>query len=321
LSSETGPVRTDSADRNASAGLRLQRPEVVWYRGALTPWDEATLHVGSEAAVRGLNVFEGLKAYWQPDDRLAFVLLRRHFDRLHRSARLLHIPWEATYEEFEHAVFEISRALRERENDLYVRATLFVIEGHYGSGTVSDLVLTAYQQPVASPEPISVGVSTWRRADDVMMPPRIKTGTNYQVARLARIEGRDRGYADMLLLNSAGRVAESTGACLLLVRDGTLMTPPTWEGALESITLDALFELCASLGVAAERRPIDRTELFIADELGLTGSLAEVTPIVSVDERRLPAQRPVLDALQAAYRAAVTGRAAHPAVELTSIPD
>lgn len=321
MSSDTGPVTTDSVDKNASAGLRLQRPEVVWYRGALTPWDEATLHVGSEAAVRGLNVFEGLKAYWQPDDRLAFVLLRRHFDRLHRSARLLHIPWEATYEEFEHAVFEISRALRERENDLYVRATLFVVEGHYGFGTVSDLVLTAYQQSVASPEPISVGVSTWRRADDVMMPPRIKTGTNYQVARLARIEGRDRGYADMLLLNSAGRVAESTGACLLLVRDGTLMTPPTWEGALESITLDALFELCASLGIPAERRPIDRTELFIADELGLTGSLAEVTPILSVDERPLPPQRPVLDALAAAYRAAVTGRAPHPAVELTSIPD
>ena len=319
--SNTGPGRTESVDKNASAELRLQRPEVVWYRGALTPWDDATLHVGSEAAVRGLNVFEGLKAYWQPDDRLAFVLLRRHFERLHRSARLLHIPWEASYEDFEHAVFEISRALRERANDLYVRATLFVVEGHYGHGTVSDLVLTAYQQSVDPPEPISVGVSTWRRADDVMMPPRIKTGTNYQVARLARIEGRDRGYADMLLLNSAGRVAESTGACLLLVRDGRLITPPTWEGALESITLDALLAMCDSLGIPAERRPIDRTELFIADELGLTGSLAEVTPVVSVDERPLPRERPVLDALAAAYRAAVAGHAPHPAIELTSIPD
>ena len=270
--------------------------------------------------VRGLNVFEGLKAYWQPSDELAFVLLRRHFERLHRSAALLHIPWEATYEEFEHAVFEISRALRERENDLYVRATLFVVEGHYGQGTVSDLVLTAYQQPKDPPEPIHVGVSTWRRADDVMMPPRIKTGTNYQVARLARIEGRGRDFGDMLLLNSAGRLAEATGACVLAVRDGAVATPPTWEGALESITLDVVSELCASLEIPFERRPIDRTELYIADEVGVTGTLVEISPILSIDERPLPAERPVLDALAAAYRDAVTGKAPHPAVELTAVP-
>ena len=317
---DTEPMESEAPDNHPSAGLRLQRPELVWYQNALRPWDEATLHVGSEAAVRGLNVFEGLKAYWQPDDELAFVLLRRHFERLHRSARLLHIPWQATYEEFESAVFEITRALCERENDLYVRATLFVVEGHYGEGTVSDLVLTAYQQSPAPPEPIHVGVSTWRRADDDMMPPRIKTGSNYQVARLARIEGRSRGFADMLLLNSAGRVAESTGACVLVVRDGTLITPPSWEGAMESITADALAGLCATLEIPFERRPIERTELYIADELALTGTLTEITPILSVDERPLPADSPVLTLLAETYRAAVAGKRPQEPVEMTTVP-
>jgi branched-chain amino acid aminotransferase len=317
---QTEKLDTEARDSHPSAGLRLQRPDLVWYRNALTPWEDATLHIGSEAAVRGLNVFEGLKAYWQPDGDLAFVCLRRHFERLHRSARLLYIPYEHTYEEFESAVFAISRALAEKENDLYVRATLFVVEGHYGHGTVSDLVLTAYQMPKTRPAPIDVGVSTWRRADDTMMPPRIKTGPNYQVARLARIEGRSRGFDDMILLNSAGRVAESTGACVLLVSNGTVITPPTWEGAMVGITADALAGICATLGIPFEQRPIERTELYLADELALTGTLTEVTRIASVDERALPVETPVLTALSDAYVAAVTGTEPHPSVELAHLP-
>src|SRR5439155_11040843 len=125
------------------------------------------------------------------------------------------------------------RAELRHENDLYVRATLFVIEGHYGEGTVSDLVLTAYQQGKEAPKPIEVGTSTWRRSPDVSMPARIKTSTNYQIARLALIEGRRRGYEDMVLLNHSGRVAEGIGACVLLVRNGRLCSPPPSEGALE----------------------------------------------------------------------------------------
>ena len=104
-------------------------------------------------------------------------------------------------------------------------------------------MLTGYQQEKEPPPPITMGVSTWRRAPDVAMPPRIKTGVNYQVARLARIEGRSRGYEDMILLNEYGRVAESTAACVLMVRDGRVCTPPASEGAMESITADVLAEI------------------------------------------------------------------------------
>ena len=175
---------------------------------------------------------------------------------------------------------------REDENDLYVRATLFVVEGHYGQDTVSDLVLTAYQMPKAPAETDprrGEHVASRRRHDDAA---RIKTGPNYQVARLARIEGRSRGFDDMLLMNSSGRMAESTGACLLMVSNGTIVTPPTWEGAMVGITADALAGICATLGIPFEQRPIERTELYIAGRARADRTLTEITSILSVDERR-----------------------------------
>ena len=114
-----------------------------------------------------------------------------------------------------------------------MRTTLFAIDGHWGEWTVSDLIVTAYHQDKQVPSPICIGTSTWQRSSDVSLPARIKTGTNYQVARLARIEGRARGCQEMVLLNQWGRVAEATGSCVLMVREGTIYSPPPTEGALE----------------------------------------------------------------------------------------
>jgi len=300
--------------------LQLQRPEHVFFDGQVRPWEEAVLHVSTEAVVRGLNVFEGLKGHWQENGDFGWRTLERHYERMRRSARLLHIPVEFDYDAFRDACFAITAAELRPESDLYVRATLFVVEGHYGEGTVSDLVLTAYQQPQKAPQPIDVGTSTWRRSPDLSMPARIKTSTNYQIARLALLEGRGRGYDDMILLNQSGRVAEGIGACILLVRDGRVCSPPPSEGALESITLTIVAELAASLGIPFERRPIDRSELYIADELGLTGTLAEVTMISSIDDLQLSTDRPVLSALERRYRNALLGIDPHPAVEFAFVP-
>src|SRR5262249_3490028 len=151
------------------------------------------------------------------------------------------------------------RELYEPQRNMWIRATLYVVEGHWGEGTVADLVLTAYHQPKGQPEPVAAGISTWQRAADNALPSRIKPRSNYQVARLAKIEGRARGYSEMILLNQWGRVAESVGSCLLLARDGKVATPPPWEGALESITIDIVEQLCAESGIPFERRPIERT--------------------------------------------------------------
>jgi branched-chain amino acid aminotransferase len=300
--------------------LGLQRPKWVYFAGEVRPWEDATLHVSCEAVTRGLNVYEGLKGYWDADQReFGIVELPRHYARLVRSARLLHIPVPVNYEEFSTACAKLVRALYEREKDMWVRATLYVVEGHWGEGTVADLVLTAYHTTKLPPAPVAVGVSTWQRATDINVPPRIKTSTNYQVARLARIEGRGRGFPDMILLNQYGRVAEATGACVLLVRDGCVVTPPAYEGRLESITLEIVRRICQSLSIPFIERPVDRTELHIADELRLVGTLAELTPVNRVDDYELPSNCPVTEDIAATFWKAVRGVAPHPAVELTYV--
>jgi branched-chain amino acid aminotransferase len=299
--------------------MKLQKPEYVHMNGRLRLWDEATLHVGCEAAIRGLNVFEGVKAYRQPDGSLAIVMLRRHYERLQRSARLLHIPFEHTYEEFIRSLSELARVLVQPDKEMWFRTTLFVTQGHWGEDTAAELVITAYQAETALPQPINLGMSTWRRSPDVSLPARIKTGTNYQVARLARIEGRALGCEDMVLLNQSGRVAEATGSCILMVREGRVYTPPATEGALESITLQAVEALAHTQGIPFERRPIDRTELLVADELAICGTLAEVVPVKKIEGRPLPADSPILKALQTGYFQAVRGIAPHPDIEMTKV--
>ena len=300
--------------------LGLQQPKWVYFQGDVRPWEEATLHISCEAVTRGLNVYEGLKGYWQEGETaFGIVELRRHYERLTRSARLLHIPVPVTYGEFREACAKLVRLLYERDKDMWVRAALYVVEGHWGEGTVADLVLTAYHQPKQPPTPVSVGVSTWRRSSDVSLPPRIKTSANYQVARLARIEGRERGCAEMILLNQYGRVAEATGACVVLVREGSVITPPASEGRLESITLEIVRRICDSLAVPFVERPVDRTELLVADEIRLVGTLAELTPVAQLDTYKLPPTSPLTDRIAKTFWNAVRGVAPHPAVELTYI--
>ena len=299
--------------------MKLQRPELAYIGGRLRLWDDATLHIGCEAVTRGLSVFEGVRGYRQPDGSLALVMLRQHYERLRRSARLLHIPWDASFEAYQRAIDDLAAALLQPGREMWFRTTLYVTEGHWGEGTTADLVITGYQADVSDPEPIALGVSTWRRSPDISLPARVKTGTNYQVARLARIEGRASGCDDMVLLNESGRVAEATGASILMVRAGRVFTPPATEGALESITVDVIEALAQSHAVDFVRRPIDRTELLIADELAVCGTLAEIALVKSIEGMPLCTESALLRRLQTWYREAVRGIRAHPFVEMTML--
>jgi len=285
--------------------------------GKLRSWDEATLHVGCEAVTRGLNVFEGIKGYWQPDGRFGVIKLRQHYERLRRSARLLHIPFEQTYDEYVKAIHDLLGTLLETDRDMWARTTLYVTEGYWGENTLADLVVTAYHQDKQIPDLINLGVSTWQRSADISLPARIKTSTNYQVGRLARIEGRARDCQDMVLLNQWGRVSEATGSCILMVREGIIYTPPATEGALESITVDIVEALAHSMGIKFIRRPVDRTELLVADEIAICGTLAEVTLVKSIEGLPLHKEPSILKALQNRYFQSVRGIEPHPFVELS----
>jgi branched-chain amino acid aminotransferase len=299
--------------------LQLQKPKWVFFGGKIRPSEEAVFHISSEAVVRGLNVFEGLKGAWQADGSFGILAVERHWRRLQRSAKLLHIPFEMSLDEFDEACHSLVQTLYEPERNMWVRATLYVTEGHWGVGTKSDLVLTAYHYSKGLPDPVKTGVSTWQRATDVTLPYRIKTSTNYQVARLAKIEGRDRGYDEMVLLNQHGRVAETIGSAVAIVRDGQVMTPPSWEGAFESITIDIVESLCATMGIPFARRPIDRTELIIAEEMASVSTLNDVTVISSLDGHDF-GEAPILKALGQRYLRALTGEEPHPSIEISCRP-
>ncbi len=297
----------------------LQNPEWAYYDGAIRPYADAKFHIASEAVVRGLNVFEGLKGFWQPDGGFGLLALERHWSRLARSARLLHIPFETSLSQWIDANHAIVQALYEPERQMWMRATLYVTDGHWGENTKSDLVITAYHRPKGAPPPMHTGVSTWQRASDLSLPCRIKTGANYNVARLAKIEGRERGYPEMVLLNQHGRVAEFVGSALLMVRGGKIYTPPAWEGAFESLTVDILEAIAADMGIPFIRRPIDRTELYIADEIAAVGTMNDVTSIASIDGNVLPGQI-LIKALSDRYLDACEGRNPCPAVDLSIRP-
>lgn len=294
----------------------LQKPKFIYSRGAVRPWDEAVLHVACEGVQRGMNVFEGLKGFWRQDGRFGLLAMPRHYARLKRSAALMHMPFDMSFDAFDAACHDITACQREAGRNMWIRATLYLTEGQWGQGDKTDLVLAAYHYPMGPPARMATGVSTWRRASDNAVPARIKSSFNYLAARFAKIEGRTRGYAEMILLNGAGRVAEFIGSGLLMVRDGVVHAPPPSEGGIESITVDIVRDLCADIGVPFSMRPIERTELIVADEIAAVGTLNDLTIVKSVDERPM-GPSPILDAVLDRYLTACEGAKPHAAVDLT----
>lgn len=263
---------------------QLQSPPWALFNGELVRYEDVRIHISAEALTRALSVFEGMKGYWNNSgDVFAVRSPRRHYDRLCRSAALFHIPVSFTYEEFLAGLATLAEQLLVPDRDLWFRPTLYVTRGHWGEGTAANLVVTGFTQQKHDPDPMRLGVSTWRRAADVALPARVKSSANYVSARLARIEVHRLGYDDAVLLNEAGRIAEVTGACILIADRRGIACPPTSEGCLDSITVDALERIALDLGLPFERRPIERTELLAANECGIAGTISELTLVEEVD--------------------------------------
>lgn len=269
-------------------------PPYAWLDGAVVPWERCVLHARSAGAFWGANVFEGIRAYWDAADRqLRVFRLADHVRRLHRSMKCVRMDLEYSDADIRAAVMDLLRANDFRE-DVHVTVVAYFA---LSAATLDPIHQTseAGMHITAVPMPrrdsfehgVAARVSSWRRISDESMPPRIKTGANYHNSRLAQHEAARDGYDTALILNQRGTVAEAPGACLAMVRDGRLVTPPGTSGVLEGITLDTLEKLArAELGITMEHREIDRTELYLADEAFLAGTVVEVLPVVSLD--RLP---------------------------------
>lgn len=266
----------------------LPKPEYIWFNGAVRPWQDATVHVWSEVVLRAASVFEGLRGYWhQGESRHYLVHLDAHVQRMAESARVVRFPRVITVAEVRKAISETISALGYQE-DIYLRPTLYLERGRYSiGGAVEDCGFFMPIFPAPREQTIGTGitcqVSSWRHADDNSAPPRVKAAANYYNLRLARMEATMNGYGEAILLNTAGRVAETGGASVFLVRGGQVITPHLASSILESITRRCLIELLTEAGLNTTERAVERTELYLADELFLTGTLCEVTPVIGVD--------------------------------------
>lgn len=266
-------------------------PKVLWYNGAITPWEEATVHVSEMGWSTIGAVFEGIRGYWNDDQGELYIFrLREHMERLQRSMKLVHLNLDYSLDTLIEATTELGR-LNECHQDTYFFPLAYTADSYFTR--YDSMEVKTALQILTRPMPSHLGsghgmhakVSSWRRISEDVMPPRVKNISNYRNGQLARQEVAQDGYDTAIILNHQGKVSEAPGACVMFVRDGKLITPDLTSGILESITRDALIVLAREvLGIPVEERVVDRTELYVADEVFLCGTAAEISPIVSVDK-------------------------------------
>lgn len=259
---------------------------LIWMNGTIIPYSEAKIHVLTPAAKYGATIFEGLCGYWSiQQDEIYIFRLYEHLERLDESRRIMRIAPPTLGESFADIVLDTVHA-NGYAQDVHIRLSVWVDgDGAMDQNDPVGVMCAVIPRPERSLQSRAskAAISSWRRIDDMSMPPRVKCAANYNNGRLAQMQAKADGYDEALLLDSTGKVTEGTGACLFMIRNGVAVTPPATNGILESITRSTLLFLIKELEFPVEVRPIDRTELYVAQELFLCGSGYEITPIIEVD--------------------------------------
>ena len=287
----------------------------VWHNGRLRPWSEATTHVSTHALHYGSSVFEGERVYATPRGP-AYFRLADHTARLFESARVYDIAIGYTEQEIDAACMELIRA--NAMPSAYVRPIVFRGAGGLGvlpkEGAPVDVAIMAMPWGAylgdARERGADVCVSSWHRPAPNTLPSWAKAGGNYLSSQLIAAEARRGGYDEGIALGHNGLLSEGAGENLFLVKKGKLLTPPTSAGILAGITRDSVIALAADLGLPVEERELPREALYSADEIFMTGTAAEITPVRSVDRKTVGAGRPgpITRALQDAFFGLFDGR-------------
>ncbi len=262
----------------------------AFFEGRIRPIDEARISILAAAVNYGLAVFEGIRAYW-PDERDALLVfrLRDHLERLRSNGRILLMDLPMTLDEAAAAVMTLL-AKEGIRGDAYVRPLLYKSAHEIGprlhdSPCKLSMFVTPLSRYAETSNGIRVVVSSWRRISDAAAPPRGKIAGTYVNAALAKSEAALAGADDAILLGEDGTVSEGTVSNLFLVRGGRLVTPPVAAGILEGITRQSVLTLAGDLGIPVEERSVSRSELYVADEVFLTGTAMELAPVIEIDRR------------------------------------
>ena len=267
-------------------------PDSAWafLDGKFVPIREAKISVMTHAFNYGTGVFEGIRAYWNAEEEQLYGLhLREHFSRLLRSGKIMRISIPHTADELVATTVELLRKCGYRE-DAYVRPVAYKSTPVIGVRLHNlEDGLTIFAVPFGNYIEVDKGiachVSSWRRVDDNAIPARAKITGSYVNAALAKSEAEEAGFAEAIVLTQDGHVSEGSAANLFLVRGGRLITPPATDNILEGIVRENVMRIAGDLGVPVEVRSIDRTELYVCDEMFMCGTGVQISPVTSVDRR------------------------------------
>lgn len=285
----------------------------IWMNGDLVAWDDAKIHVLTHTLHYGTGVFEGIRAY-ETDRGPAVFRLTEHIERLHSSARILGMPMPYGVDELIEAT-----KLVVRESGLpsaYIRPIAYYGYGEMGLSTIPcsvDVAIAcwpwgAYLGEDSLNKGVRLKTSSWTRLDHNSMPPAAKTTGNYVNSTLAKVEAVNAGYDEALLLNPQGFVSECTGENIFVARHGKLLSPPLAAGALEGITQASVMTIARDLGYECELSNLARSDCYIAEEMFLCGTAAEVAAVNSVDDRVIPCPGPMTTAIAETYHKAIRGQ-------------
>ena len=262
----------------------------LWFSGEQLPWEDALVHVTTVGWPAIGAIFEGIRGYWDADEGALYIFrLAEHMARFQSSLKLQRMRSRYSADELSAALLALCRS-NNAHGDVYLQPMAFSTGSSWGSRAAMDqspevlITVRPSESGLGNGNTITAGVGSWRRISDDALPPRIKAFPNYANSRLASNEASRHGYDAPIFLNSIGKVSESSGSCIFMVRNGVAVTPPITASILESITRESVIELLRdTLGVTVQERDVDRTELCIAEEAFLCGTAMEITPIREID--------------------------------------
>jgi branched-chain amino acid aminotransferase len=290
----------------------VQETEKIWMNGELVDWADAKVHVGVHGLHYGSGVFEGIRCYDTPKGPAVFRL-RDHMQRLHNSARLIHMDIPFSVDDLYAATGELIGANGLPE--CYVRPIAFYGYGELGvaarGNPVETVIMSWPWAPYLGEEGQKLGIrakiSSWQRVSPNIVPHVSKATGVYLNSLLAVTEANNAGYDEAILLTPEGTVADGSGENIFVVRDGVLYTPDLATGILPGITRNTVTQIAQDLGYTVIEKPLIRSDLYLADEVFMCGTAAEVTPLRSVDDHEIGVGEVTL-AIQAAYLDTVRGQ-------------
>jgi branched-chain amino acid aminotransferase len=293
-------------------------PKKVYFKGQIVPYEDAKIGVMTHALNYGTAVFGGIRGYWNEEEEQLFIFRPRdHFKRFLHSCRIMVMELGLDPEALTDITIQLLREEGYRQ-DIYMRPLAYKSDEIIGvklHGLTDELTMFAvpFDKYVSNDTNAHVTVSSWRRVDDNTIPARGKISGAYVNSALIKTDAVRAGFDEALVLNREGHVSEGSAMNVFMMRGGRLITPPVTENILEGITRSSIIALARNeLGLEVVQRPIDRTEVFICDELFMTGTAAQITAVTRVDHRPVGDGKmgPITSELREVFSQVVRGR--HP---------